>query len=847
MKKRYKVLSYILIVTTLFTFFMVAIFYSPKFQSYIISKVTNYYASKINLNISIKNVDFLLFRSFELNQILIDNNKDTLLYIEKLIIKLDSLNFEKNDFYAEKIIFENLKIKYEIDKNGISNIYNIIKYYTEGSNNNDSANYNIFCKNFIVENSEFQFIDNSIETSQPKKTDFDYKNIYLKNFNAKILDTKIDSNQYEFTIEKLSFNEKSGFQVSNLNFKTIFKNNELAITNLKLLTNNSDLDLKSINFKFNDISDFKDFQEKVNTEIIIQPCKISSYDLKFFHNNFKKINISPHFSGKIQISPDSIFFKNFKLQLSRNTKLRSTFSIKHYIDSSKLKVETYNFISQIDVSDYNKFELFKLINSKFTLKKDYLFLSKFSFAGKLLYTKNNSYITGVLSTKIGEIHAKIENIYNDNLQTIDIKMSSKSINTARISGIPELKQTSISSNTQIYIDNNNTSYTTSIQLDKLHYKSNVFNNITIIDNYKNNNHSIEITSKDSSLQSTTSIIYNNIQGSYNIKLKSQLDYINLSKINIDTIHNNAIFKGYLITELSAKNIFDITGFLEITDSKYLLENDSILLDTFRLTSENIENQKIIKLKSDYLNLDIRGIYNLNNLERSLNNFIIEYIPTFSKLNKEIILKKNKTDIINFTADFKNLEKINKYFFPEINIGNSSHTEFYFNAKQAKFDFYSTFPLFKIHNTTLKNLKIDAFTLNKVLNFNINSKFKPDSSSINYTHTFLYNGLLTANTLKSIISWHNSDTIIYGGDFSFTSNFTVKNDSKIIKSYISPTQITIANTVWNIKGESAIYKDNSLKINNLQINNNKQKILINGLIGENFNDVLSAEIYNFNIW
>ena len=84
-----------------------AVFKSSTFQTFITQKIASYISNKTNTFVYIEEVDFEFFKTFELNKIVVlDNKKDTMGYIGSLALELESFNLDSVSF---RFIYNSLK------------------------------------------------------------------------------------------------------------------------------------------------------------------------------------------------------------------------------------------------------------------------------------------------------------------------------------------------------------------------------------------------------------------------------------------------------------------------------------------------------------------------------------------------------------------------------------------------------------------------------------------------------------------------------------------------------------------------------------------------------------------
>ncbi len=846
MKRIYKILFSISFVFIILISILLLTFYSSAFQSFITKKISNFYSEKLNSKIEISNVDINFYNSFSLKNVFIsDLNNDTIFFSEEIKIKIDSVNIKESKIFAKEIYFKNTNVKYIVDKKGVSNLKFLILYFSGKNSKSSNSDPIIFAKKLTIENAKFTYKNCKKLNEELKNTcKIDYNFIELENINLKFSNIVFDKN-ISLDIEKINATEKKGFKIDNISAKIIISEKYLQIENLKLLSKLSEIYSKNLIFNFDSVEQFYNFPYDSKSKIKLDSAIISTNEFKYFSQDFPNLSTKIIFRGNIETNPDSIFLQKFDIILSKNSNLNSNIVIKNF--DTNPEIFCYNLVTKIDIEDYNNLKLNKLFAYNFKLQKELQSLRKFSFAGNLDFEKSRQYLTGVFRTKNGNILSEITIINNKKNDEIDAKFSSEKFFLNDISGNSDLKFVKFSLNSKVQSEKSGTvNYSLGLQITNLLYNNYLYKNIFIKSNGNKNIYDIDIKSNDENFKAQFVGNFNDNKENSITKISATITYADLYKLNLDTSSQNNTFKGFAIAEIKGNDIDNFTGFIGANDIVYKINNDSIELLNLLVTADEYEKQRIIFAESDYFEIDIRGIYKFNSLKKASQNFISKYLPSYNIKNFDELDESDKNQIINFTADFKNLAKINKYFFKDIQIGDSTHLEAFFKTKNSQLDLKMNFPYITINNNIIKNLQIQTFTDKENLNINIDCNFNIDKNSKEYDHTLLYSGIISNNNLSSIFSWHNTGKIVYGGDISLQTNFNFTENDETISTTFSPTRLTFADEIWNIDGNSAVYKNDKLKFNNIQIYDSLKKIIINGYLSYDKNDALTAEIYDFDI-
>ena len=288
------------------------------FQNKISKEFTNYLSSEINSDIRLEEVSLNGFSNLQLNKIFIpDLNGDTVLFVPKVVVDIQDINWLDRKFIIDQVIFKDAEIvlrknpgkkKYEIEF-----LLNSFK-----KNQRESKDYQLLINQFKIENSQFFHLSkNSIKEIQ----NIDIQNFKINNLNLLLNNISLDNNLFFSKISDVKFQHVKGFNISSLNADLYLDSTKFNLVNLKLKTPNSIFNSDNININL----DFRnDFIQLENIE-----TQLSSVDYNLFFNkkldSTQNFNFSTDFSG----SSSSIKLEDFSL-IYQNSSIEGDFEIKDF-------------------------------------------------------------------------------------------------------------------------------------------------------------------------------------------------------------------------------------------------------------------------------------------------------------------------------------------------------------------------------------------------------------------------------------------------------------------------------------------------------------------------------------
>ena len=804
------------------------------FQNKISKEVTNYLSNEINSEIRIGKVSINGFTNFQLNQIFVpDLNGDTVLFVPKVVVDIQDVNWLDRKFIINQVIFKDAQIvlrknpgkkKYEIEF-----LLNSFK-----KNQRESKDYQLLISEFKIENSQFSHLSKS---SIEKIENIDIQYFKLFNLNLLLNNTSLDNNLFFSKISALQFQHEKGFNISSLNADLYLDSTKLNLVNLKLKTPNSTFSSDNINLSL----DFKDdfiLLENMETQI-------SSIDYNLFFNNKLDTTIKLNFNTNLLGSSSSIKLKDFLLNY-QSSFLIGDFEI---IDFSNENLVSYFFNLESNTILVN--DLISLqdnINLKIPplVLKQLSKINNFDFQisgnGNNEELKSNLEFISSTGEIIGDFH-----FFKNNSSEIFYHFN---IDAKKITGISFLDNNKAENfNAHFEIDGKG------LYKEDVDLKINGYLSDFIIKDYKYEDLNISGTFKNKSFTGKMELIdkYIHLDFIGNIDLNKpetefdfSLDIKNafLGKIGFLANHpeGEASFKTYL--NGFGNDWKDFTGFANMEDVKFIENGETYTFGNINFDSQSNSYNHILNFSSDFISFNILGDFKFDKLSKDLNYLFATIFPNLSEPLDYIPTKQ----YVEFDVEIRDFSKISAVFFPYLDIAKASKLKFSLDGEKELLNFsfnsnkvqYDNFILNNI-NFNIKDqqeiyldsnlkliLSIDEFINNQILNFQ-NIEINTNAKN---------------NIVNTSLAWNNNDSNSIG-KVSSTIDF---KSSEIIFATLEEFYLFDSSVgYWNMEGNPSInFIDDKYSLDSILLSNANQSIILNGNIGPNLVDSLSLEIQDFQL-
>lgn len=818
-------------------------------QLYLTKKISGYLSDKVKTTITIREVDFKLFKTFSLEGIYVEaQNGDTLTYIEEFNADINRFDFDNKKIYISEIelnkIFGNLKL----DTSGTTNLQFIIDAFaTDSPSDTLSKSWSIDCHNFILSSSRFAFKADDSE----QKSGINFTDLYLTNLNANIENLQLIGDSIIFRLNKFGFIEKSGFIMHEVSGDALYCSNQTEFKNLKIRTDNSWLKLELANLKYNSPSDFKDFINSIKLDLIVDASKINVKDIAYFASFLENWDFPLEMSGHIKGSISDLRGKGIRLFFGNKSRFRGNFQIQGLPDINETFIiaDANEFITSKE--DIESIQLPPYNVEKFiTLPQNLNNIGTIKYSGNFTGFINDFVAYGELKTNIGNVFTDIS-IKNDSIKQCiyyNGKVRAEEINLYTISNNNELLGKA-SMNIKIQAE----SYKTSQPFHAI-----IVGTIKSVDinNYTYNGIEIngEITGKkyDGAISINDPNIKLEFLGKVNFAdsipefdFTADVSKLNLYKLNFEKKDSLTNMSFLLNADFFGNNIDNLVGYINFYNFNIENTKGKEFFNEITFDVNKVGSVKQIKLKSDIADININGDYQLSNLPQSMLNIIDKYIPAFAKLNTN---KSNSIFANNFDYNIKiyNISNLLYMFYPELKIAKNTIIKGKFESNSKNFDLQLNSDSITYLNNNFKYLHFASRTKNDILSAYLEAEtYQLYEIRLD---NFMINSEVFNDSIQFNSHWLNNDSLRFSGDISFTSIFTAKPNNKIpiMNVYFKQSNFTITESKWDIAPTFAIIDSTSIKIQDFKISNNQQELSVKGAITENKTDSLHIKFKDLNL-
>ena len=811
-------------------------------QTFITKKFTNKISKEFKSTVQIGKVRFEFFDRLTLSDVLIkDRYNDTLIYSEKIVTGISKLKIKENTFKFGKVSLFNPTIAFA--KDTITDKLNLKWYLDQLKNPNDTIKKSV---KITIDQIELQNARFSLFNSRKsgKKDNINFNDLKVSDINAIIDYFKIEKDTTSFNIRNLTLKESSGFNVEKLSSDMSITKGRLAFDNLQIICDSSVINMAYFEMLGDSTGSFSNFVKNVRLRTALNNSLISSCDLKFFAPFAKQFNEIIRLSGRISGTIAELRGRNIIASYRDNTYLDCNFDLSGLpnIKDAFIYIGVNNLTTTAE--DLEKLPL----NKKIELPSNMYEMDKLSFDGSFTGFLTDFVAYGKINSPVGVITSDLSFRPVDKSNYI-IKgaLNGSNLDLGQIIGNSEsFGKMSINSNIDGWASSmksfsvNLTGMIDSIDISNYTYKNIALNGLFTDKTW---NGSINIDDENLKMDVLGLLSFEQELPEFN--LTWNLETVNLFNINLAKEDSTASASFLVTSNFKGNNIDNLNGEIRLLNTSFIKYGNTLELSNFMLNTFTEVNKPIISLKSDFIDADITGIYNLADLQNLFKYYLSKLMPL--RYHSNLNAKDLKQNDFQFSINLKNTDEVNSFFRTGLQLSENSFIEGVVNSDS----------LIAISGK-VKELIIYN---NRFNNFNLNAILKNDEFDVDITNSSL--DILHQSTLDNFIikisaahdnfvfktEWGEKNKTTDKGIFVAKGKYfleTPEANIVTLKIDIEPTEIRTNNDLWKISESNIIIDTNTIKINKFLAKSNENFYSVNGIISENSEDTLRLGFKGINI-
>lgn len=836
-KKGLKITLTSILVIALIITGLYATFQSRVVQNWLIDKVASSLSERTGAEISIGHVNVAWFSKLVFNDLYVgDQSQDTLFYMEQLVTDIDTLSIRNKRIVLKDIFLSQPQI-------------NIKKL--------DSLNYNF---SFLINRhppdsvksiwtlncSKISIKDGMLLYNGIKKEEDPIQNWKLEDFNVTIDNILAHSAEnVSFILRNLTFKEDNGLNLRDLSMAIAMNDSLLAINDVMLSTNVSQMFIDSLGINLND---YKQKRDLLSTRFSLKMPKMHfgfsdlAHILPEFQNSELYSDLTLNASGTIS----SLKGQSFTLSLGNLTNLSGDF----YIDGLPDISQTYAFVnlseSYANFTEIKKLDFPKKIWDIQNSVPDFLAnIGTFTYKGNFTGFLNDFVTYGTAYSKLGTISADIAIRPSPQKKIVlEGKLNVKSLDFGTIFGEEMIGKASMNGDIKGSISNySRFNFEVNGHFSELQFNNYTYQNIDVNGNLKNDLFNGKLQINDPNLRMDYLGRLDLSDETPVFDFISKIDKANLVALNLykDSIAQLAL---ELKANIVGKGIDDMVGQIDIDKLRFQNKNNSLLLKHISLHNDTLGSSRTLSIKSDWLDASFQGNFKYQTIARSVLGLFNQYIPALS--TKEWLAISNDDTYFDFEIKAYDLVDPLKVFLPSIEVETPFEFSGFYRPGQKSSLAEGVIPSIKTGKRTINQVKVRAGSNDKEIFCRVKSDHIRISKSINF-YNLTFDSHARNDSLKANIYWNNYEATSYSGSIETETRFS-KSGHKFprLDINVNPSKIYFGDSLWTIADSKIVIDSSRISTNLLEIVSSNQRIMFDGTLSNDSKDVATFTLENIDI-
>ena len=378
------------------------------------------------------------------------------------------------------------------------------------------------------------------------------------------------------------------------------------------------------------------------------------------------------------------------------------------------------------------------------------------------------------------------------------------------------------------------------KVSQFDYNGYPFSNINLNGNYASQGYKGQLQIDDPNIVAS-------LEGDFLLGRNGQQHHLNLSgaiehfvpqALGLSDQWGSAVFTGNIQADVTAKTLKNAIGTLRISNFS-MTEEDQLQpyhLDNLLLTSNIVDERRMLSLVSDFAKIDLQGDFELGTLPQSFINMIGTKLPTLPGLPK---LSDNVHN--NFIARLQVYKSdwLQRLLKVDVGIMQPATLDMRVNDNNRSFTLDSHLPAFTYNGSFYSNGEIHLSSPTDTLLCDVSVTQGSGKSKLELN----LQAKAVNNELDTRLRWRDSKTVngLSGELNSITTLYRNLAEKPEAHVRVQPSHIILNDTVWNVEPSDILYSENNLLIDHFNVHHQQQHITIDGRASKNPNDTLTVDL------
>lgn len=798
--------------------------------------------------VSINSLSFAPFNRLTLRGIsVMSNDGDTIMQVRRLGagVKLTSVfGGDKIIFNFAEIIGLNLHLTKQTPQSPL-NIDPIIKALAPKNRKKNNSKFNCAVNAVIIRQSKFTYDVISEPFCEGK---FDRNHIYVDDFRGDISLPEMSNNDFAVDISRIALNEQSGLTVEDLHGNYIISDTLLSISGMQLRLPNTTINIGDTHLKidgWNDIIPSLSRQD-INLKIENGSC-INPVDFKMFIPALGEIDTQVEIDTDIKGSLSYVDIGHISLNApDRKVNLLISGNASHLNIPDSLQLNLPVVSLRLLGNDAAKVlkKLVKLPSKPENIIEN---LGTFTLNGSFRGSMKSGKLISSIESLPGSLTINAD--YTRNTINSPAKFTGKvetsNFNLSKLLNDPQFGLISMSVNANGILGKGVKEGKMEALIENFTFKENNYDRIELFGNLKDDVLATEFHLNDSLGSVNLNAEVNLSKNNPSLNLTSTVAGLNLNSMKLIKKYPGYKLSADISAEIKGFDPSESDGVITIGNLRFISEeNPSLTMNNLTLTAAGSTLPSNITLRSDFIDMDIRGSYCFETLVPEIKEILRRSFPTFFP-EQELKKKDKRLNDFVIDASIKYSDELNKFLSLPVNVIYPVSLNATVNRPENLISLDIDAPYLQQKDKLIEGtaLKISVDTLLSSIGLLATTQVPTQNGQM----TIELKATGENNRLDSDFKWQIARQRQYKGDVNLSTLFSRdENNQPVIELTVNPSSLVFNDSIWSINKALITASKQKIAFHNFDVRRNNQFVTINGSASSKPEDVLILNLLNVNL-
>ncbi|MBO7220321.1 MAG: translocation/assembly module TamB domain-containing protein [Alistipes sp.] len=692
-----------------------------------------------------------------------------------------------------------------------------------------------------------------LRKDEPRDVGIDFADMHLLGISTHISDFSVNNSAVAGDITRLSFTERSGFDLTDLTGHFYVYEGKVAVDNAHIRTEKSDINLASLLLDGDDWLEYHDFINNVPIICNVTNSSVSSEDIGYF---------APELWGwKTSIRDASVSMNgtvsNFKGKISNAVLedggvLRGSAQVRGLIDVEKTNFDIY--VSKLKASTEEVAYLLHNIAHLSLGEKVTQYVERAKgidasgeFHGTIREFKAKAHTTLVSGGAV-ELECSMKNPA-DGRKSVVAKVSADEANLATLLDMELFGSATFSANVDAELGDG---YAVRLlgdgKVEQLELNGCTYQNLALVAD-------VEDGSIATSLTSDCDALRLNAQAVIDVSNREEPLYDAVCSIIRADLHAMNINKRDSISILHADvglsargaSLDALNGAVRIAEAEYETVGRGCSADFVELSIVSNEDARVLTLSSDFADAVFESRTAYKDVIYYLKNLLVQYVPMLydeqARQNIDTHVAEIGDEIAVLSASVKNIDPLLGCITEGLEMADGSKVEMLVSPSDNRFLMRASSEYLMHKNYLATNIDVRAGNAGDRLAMSL-------SAEDLYAGMFHFSGVGISGEAKdsniNIDAMFADSLRALRGEISANAKISRKNNRRTMAISFNDSQVDSGDNSWEIVTDGIDIDSTRVNIRNFAVRSDTQELFVNGVASRNDRDSVYMRLNNFSL-